>query len=277
MDTKSFNNTRLFTTIALIVATAVSLCGVFLNDLYRDNLFIKAVWRGNDVITLVIAVPLMLFALIVTRKNPLSKPTLLFIWMGCLWYMIYNYIFYIYGAAFNVFFLGYVVIIIASVLGLLHGLIAMKQAMDQLIPPRILTKSFRGISLFLLLFGLLLGGMWVGLASTFLVTGVVPTAITQTDHPTGVVFATDLLFLVAPLITLSYYLAKKNRWAMLITPMVLVKCCLYPFVFIVSGIFAYLETNTYDPLTPIYLLLGVGAAIALFRLLGRYGHAHSSH
>lgn len=55
----------------------------------------------------------------------------------------------------------------------------------------------------------------------------------------------------------------------LMSQILLVKCCLYPFVFIVAGIIAYLETNTYDEFTPVYLLLGIGAAIALTSLLRR--------
>lgn len=277
MKTHALKEVTVFTWIVFVAAMFLSFSGVFFNDLYRDNAFIKAVWRGNDVITLMIAAPLMLLSMRKVQANPHANAKFLFVWMGCLWYMIYNYIFYIYGAAFNVFFLGYVVIIIASSLGLLHGLIAMKQLLNSLMTKPVLQASYKGISLFLLLFGLILGGMWVAIASTFLFSGNVPVAITQTGHPTGVVFATDLIFLVAPLITLSYYLGKKNKWAILFTPIILVKCSLYPFVFIVAGLLAYLETKTYDVLTPLYLLLGLGAAIMLVKLLGRFKNENTSH
>jgi len=270
MNTNELKKAMIFTWVVFLFAMLVSLSGALFNDLYRDNTFIKAVWRGNDVITLAIAAPLMLLSMKKSQTNPLSNPTYLFFWMGGLWYMIYNYIFYVYGAAFNIFFLGYIAIIIASALGLLHGLLFLKQSLPVLVTGKMQQGSFHGISLFLFLFGLMLGGMWIAIASTFLFTGTVPVAITQTGHPTGVVFAADLIFLVAPLITLSYYLAKKKKWAILLSPVILVKCCLYPFVFIASGIFAYIETKTYDSLTPLYLLLGIGAAITLKKLLSRF-------
>lgn len=51
----------------------------------------------------------------------------------------------------------------------------------------------------------------------------------------------------------------------------------YPVLLIVSGIFAYFETKTYDVLTPFFLLLGVGAAITLMKLLGRFNYENTSH
>lgn len=269
MKTNTLKTVKRFTWIVILTAMIISLLGIFFNDFYRDNPFIKSIWRGNDVITLLITIPLILFSMHKTRENPLKFNNYFILWLGGLWYMIYNYFFYIYGAAFNVFFLGYIIIIIGSIFGLINGLIAFGSHIDQIVTESVIKRSFAGYSRFLLLFGIVLGSMWTLLASSFLFTGEVPTAITQTGHPTGVVFATDLIFLVTPLIALSYYLSKNNKWAILLTPIILVKCCLYPFVFIVSGIFAYIETQTYDVLTPIYLLLGLGAAIVMSKMIKR--------
>ena len=37
----------------------------------------------------------------------------------------------------------------------------------------------------------------------------------------------------------------------------------YPIVFVIAGIVAYMETGAYDVLTPAYLLLSAAAALAL--------------
>lgn len=121
--------------------------------------------------------------------------------------------------------------------------------------------------MFLYIFATLLGGAWIAMASTYFFTGEVPAAIVQTGHPTGVVFATDLIFLIAPLFVLASYLKSKKPWALILTPVILIKCCLYPMVFIVAGIISYIRIGVYDVLTPAYLILGAGAAIALRRLL----------
>ena len=266
-----------FTWMVCVFTTLISFMGIFMNDFYRDNDLIKSVWRGNDVITLFIALPLLLFSMRQVLKNPSKHIKLLFVWMGCLWYMIYNYVFYVYGAAFNIFFLGYILIIVASTLGLLHGLLAIKKEIPHIISENNLQRSYKGTSIFLLFFGTFIGGMWIALSASFLFTGVVPTAITQTDHPTGVVFASDLIFLVTPLILLSYYVSKKNIWAIILTPIILVKCSLYPLVLVVAGIFAYIETGYYDVLTPFYLLLGSGAAYVLLTILRRLTYETASH
>ena len=87
-----------------ILAALTSIGGLLRPDLYRDNLFVKTTWLGNDAVTLFIAVPILIAALVYSAKGS-SKGQL--IWMGMLDYMLYNYAFYLFGAAFNVFFLLY--------------------------------------------------------------------------------------------------------------------------------------------------------------------------
>ena len=266
-NTKHLKKSAKLTQIAFALALILGFMGTFFVQLYRDNDFVKTVWQGNDVITFAIVAPLMLYAMMKARTSPFTNKRLFFVWMGCLWYMIYNYVFYVYAAAFNVFFLGYIAIIITSVLALFHGLVAIRNNLEDIISNQSMIASYKSTRWFLFGFALLLGGAWIAMASSFIFTGVVPVAITQTDHPTGVVFATDLLLLVAPLFVLSYYLKKPARWALLLTPIILVKCCLYPLVFVVAGIFAYNKTGAYDVLTPVYLLLGFGSYVTLMRLI----------
>jgi hypothetical protein len=42
--------------------------GLFIANLDRDNAFVTTVWRGNDLVTLVVAVPLMVATLILTLR-----------------------------------------------------------------------------------------------------------------------------------------------------------------------------------------------------------------
>jgi hypothetical protein len=87
--------------IALLAAIA-SAGGIFLKTLYNDNNFVKAAWYTNDIITLTVAVPLLVIAMILSVKG--SQHWQL-IWIGLLGYMFYNFAFYLFGAAFNIFFL----------------------------------------------------------------------------------------------------------------------------------------------------------------------------
>ncbi len=59
----------------------------FFDGLYQDNDFVNRVWLGNDIITLLLAIPIMIISLSLTIKGSFKAT---FIWLGTLWYMIYN-------------------------------------------------------------------------------------------------------------------------------------------------------------------------------------------
>lgn len=256
---------KILTACAIIISAFLSLGGIFLS-IYRDNQLITAVWQGNDIVTLLVAIPMLIWALLRLKPSsqPQSRETL--IWLGGLWYLIYNYVFYVYGASFNVFFLGYIAVVILSTSAMFFGLIYASSYIERF---KSIRSSFKSISNFMFGFAALLGLAWTFMAASYWFTQVVPIAITQTGHPTGVVFATDLIFLVFPLFLTAWFLRKGSPWAMLVTPIIMVKCCLYPLVFMAAGLLAYLKTGIYDVLTPIYLILGLGCAWVLRVMLAR--------
>lgn len=253
------------TILAILVSAVLSVGGIFFK-VYNDNQLITAVWQGNDIITLFVAIPMLMATLLKLKSASQTNLVAILIWLGGLWYLIYNYVFYVYGAYFNIFFLGYVAVVILSTTALLYGLIFASSLINRF---ENIQYSFKPISNFMIGFASLLGLMWVSLAASYLFTQVVPIAITQTGHPTGVVFATDLIFLVFPLFLTAWFLRKGNKWAILVTPIIMVKCCLYPLVFMAAGLLAYLKTGAYDVLTPIYLMLGLGCAWVLRVMLVR--------
>ena len=90
---------------ALTMATA-SAVGVVPTDwLYRDNALVTATFRGQDMVTLVVAVPLLLVGLVLEMRGS-SRGRVL--WLGMLFYSMYTYLFYAVAAAFNELFLVYV-------------------------------------------------------------------------------------------------------------------------------------------------------------------------
>jgi hypothetical protein len=86
-------------TVTLLTAVA-SAGGLLINNLYRDNDFVKQAWRSNDIVTLFIAVPLLIISIFLSQKG--SQRWLL-IRIGLLGYIFYNFAFYLFGAAFNFF------------------------------------------------------------------------------------------------------------------------------------------------------------------------------
>ncbi len=142
---------KLSLTLALIAVIA-SLGGLFLIDLYRDSDTIKAVWFVNDLITLVLAVPILLLAVYYAQKGSLKAQL---IWIGSIWYMLYNYVFYLYGAQFNNFFLLYILLFSLSVYALITTITNLNvNLLEKSIKER---APYRAISGFLFSFAFALG------------------------------------------------------------------------------------------------------------------------
>jgi hypothetical protein len=77
------------------VMTAASLVGLLLEDLYRENTWSRAAFRGTDAATLALAVPTLLVALVLARRGSVGARL---VWLGVLAYDVYDYAFYLFGA-----------------------------------------------------------------------------------------------------------------------------------------------------------------------------------
>ncbi len=252
--------------IIVILSTIATFGGLFFSNIYRDNEFIKSVWFGNDVSTLFIIVPTMIASLFYMKKNSYRARL---IWMGTLWYMLYNYIFYMYGAVFNKFFLLYVFIFTLSVYALILAIIQTdrKELLSRIkgsVPVKL-------ISSFMIFFALIIGGLWIAQVLSFMMTNQVPPGITQTGHPAGVVFATDLSLLVSTLIVGAVLLWKKNYWGYLVSTISMTKCVFYPIVLVIGGFISYNRTGIWDAFMPVYIILWIGCLIAFVLLVKGIG------
>ncbi len=95
---------------------AQALLGRLLEGQYRDVAWIRVTWFGNDLVTLFLAVPLLVTALVLVRRGSARA---LVLWLGLLGYGAYNYAYYMLGAAINTFFPLYVVLLVLSVVTLI--------------------------------------------------------------------------------------------------------------------------------------------------------------
>jgi hypothetical protein len=250
--------------LVIALATIASAGGLIFNDLYNDNDFVKAAWFTNDLITLIVAVPMLAISLWFVRRGSLHWHL---VWMGMLGYMGYNFTFYLFGAAFNIFFLVYVVLFSISVAALMLGLSNLDvQHVEQRFSS---SPSIKWVSVYLLLIALMLllaeGGMIVG----YLISGVIPETITTTGHPTSVVFALDLS-IVVPVSTVSAILLWTQKpWGIVLGTMMLLKGFTYGLVLCVgTAMLAYSDAyGKWDPLMPFYVVLVLGGFVGCWVLL----------
>lgn len=263
VETAFEKKSLILTVLIVTLASIASLTGIIYTDIYRDNEFVNQVWLGNDIVTIGLGIPLLIISLILRK----SRIKFRFVWIGCLWYMIYNYIFYIYGATFNKLFLVHTAIVILSIYAFIILLISLDYKYLRNFLKENTSIPFRRVSLYLMLFGISIGSLWIIMSFQFIATDVVPIGITQTGHKSGIIFATDLVFLISHLIVGAVLLWKKSVWGFIISSTLCVKGCLYPVVLALGGYLAYRKTGIYDPLTPGYIIFGLGCFICLLLLL----------
>ena len=248
MNLKLLKTSCQLTVIITGLAAVAALGGIFLENLYRDNAFFKTAWLGNDIVTLAVVIPLLILSLIFSQSG--SQRAHL-VWMGLLGYMFYNYAFYLFGAAFNAFFLLYVALFSLSGYALVLGLAALDV--------RSLSKQFqpemprKWLSVYLLFISLPLGIFEITQCLGFIFTGKLPPV-------PSLIFALDLAIVVPNTALAAILLWKQHPWGYVLGAIMLVKAFTYGLVLIVSTTLIALSdlNNGWDPLITFYVLVMVG-------------------
>jgi hypothetical protein len=244
-----------------VLAIIASAGGLFFPELYRDNELVKQTWFINDLLTLGVITPLLIGSLVLTLRN--SQRARL-VWVAMLAYMFYNYAFYLFGAAFNVFFLLYVALVSLSLFALIFALANVDvQAISQAFSAR---TPARWISSFMMFIDAFLGFKWITDSLNFVFTGKLPQATIDFDHPTNIVFALDLSLIVPWMVLGAIWLWQRKPWGYVVGAIMTIKAATYGLVLITSTIYVALS-GTYDALAPFYAFVFIGGLISVLVLL----------
>jgi hypothetical protein len=247
--------------------------GLVIPSLYRDNLFVTAALRGNDLVSLAVAAPLLMGAVILSRRG--SKRALL-VWVGMLDYALYNFAFYLFGAAFNIFFLLYVALFALSIYALVYLLVGIDaEAIARQFRPQ---TPVRWISGFMLLVAVGLSVLWVGTSVDFIVTGQVPAMVETVEHPTNITAALDLTFVVSVLVLGAVWLWQRRPWGYVLIAASAVKGAVYNLALTagtVSGMLTGIEGSAEQ--IPLWGGLAASFLIVTVILLGNMQPDSTSH
>jgi hypothetical protein len=217
--------------IIAFLATIASAGGLLLNGLYRDNAFVTSTWLGNDAVTLFLAVPILVGALIFSARGSLKAQL---VWMGALDYMLYNYAFYLFGASFNAFFLIYAALLGLSIFALILGSMNLDvNGIRQQFRERTPVKWIGAYFLFVA-FGL--SAVYLMQSISFVFSGQLPSIVTISEHPTSIVFALDLTLLVPWLVVGALWLMKRQPWGFVIAGILSIKGPLYTLVLAINTV-----------------------------------------
>jgi len=258
----------LLTALAAITMASASAGGVFATDwLYRDNALISATFRGQDVVTLVVAVPLLLIGLVLEVKGSQRGRML---WLGMLFYTMYAYLFYAVAAAFNEFFLLYVATFALPLYALLFSVPRLDLGQLGNAMGGTLARAFAIAYTSVVAVGL--GILWIGMSLGYLVTGDVPQPIVDSGHPTAVVFAIDLVFIVPPMLLAAFWLAHRRAAGWVLAGVMSVGGSVYTLTLAAASVEVARQdvgSGSELPLWAVLTLLGALTVLLLFRRMTR--------
>lgn len=261
-ETRRLGWARTLSTIIAILAVVASLGGLLIHGLYRGDPAWLPFAVGNDLVTLVLAVPIFIAALILSRRGS-ERWNLL--WLGTLYYMLYNFAYYVFGAPVNKLFLVYLGLFTLPAFALVFGLTSLHVVG--------LSRKFRAktpvkwVSAYMLLWAALVGGTWISQWLRYVVTGRIP-QVNGSENAYKLIAAVDLSMLVAVLAPAAIWLWKRRPWGYVLAIVINVQGALYTTV-LAAGSIASARAGIPGSLVmlPVWIGFCVGSLACLVAML----------
>jgi hypothetical protein len=256
---------RLLSTVIPVLMVFASLGGLLIKDLYRDEPSVNAMLRAYDLVTLLIVVPAFVLVLLPSMRT--SRRAQL-VWLSALAYGVYNYAIYVFGSAFNSFFLVHVALFSLSVFALALALanldvVAIARQFRRRVPVRV-------VSVMLLLATVSLGAMWVFYSLRFAFTGESPkeSLLVLPLMAVHLGYTLDLALLVPTQVLAAVLLWWRAPWGYVLGTVTLVFGTVYQLNYMTALVF---QSNAnvpgataFDPAEPyIAGVFAIGAALML--------------
>lgn len=191
---------------------------IYGKGLYRnDSVSVAAQGIAQDIVTIIVGVPLLIISLYLTRKDLLKGKLLL---AGTLGYFLYTYTSYCFVWMYNPLFLIYVVLMSSSFFAFLLTMMSfdmenLKMSFSEKLPVRLLGSFF-------IFLGTAIGLMWLGRIVPSLINGVTPVGI---EHYTTLpIQALDLGFIVPTAILSGVLTIRRETFGYLLSSVITVKC-----------------------------------------------------
>jgi len=221
---------RRLSTVLLGVMSTQALMGLAFQGAYRDVDWIRAAWFGNDWVTLVVVAPLLLIGLVRTAVGSVRGVLL---WLGVIGYALYNYAFYLFGAALSAFFPIYVVAVVLAVTVLI---LALSQIDETRIAHSVRPTApvrFLGGSLVCIALGL--ASVWMAMWAAY-VFAAQPTPVEPEAFK--LVAALDLCLMVPALTVGGVLIWRRMPWGLVISAIASMQGALYLLVLSVNSVVA---------------------------------------
>lgn len=246
--------------VTVVLMSGQSVVGLVWRDVYRDIEWIKLTWLGNDLVTLLLAVPLLAWALFAVRNGSRRGEL---VWYGVLAYTAYNYQFYLHGTRLNELFPLYLVLFVLPVVALLMSL--GRTDISELTAGLGAKTPARSVGGYMLFVGSGLGIAWMAMWAAYAFGGVEPSV---GEGPYKLVATLDYSFVIPFMLVGGVLLARRRPWGYALGVIMNVKGALYTAVLSLNSYIGHANgvDGSLEQL-PFWGLLTIGSAIALLALL----------
>ena len=217
---------------------------------------------AQDVVTLLVGIPLLITAMALFRKGSVRGKLLL---AGTLAYFLYTYAAFSFGAAYNIVFLAYVALFTLSLFAFILALMAIDiPALPERFSPRLPRRT---IATFLFVVGVFLLFAWLGRIVPALLSNQPPIGLES--YSTLVIQVLDLGLIIPTAFLSGILLWKQRPWGYLLASIVLVKgftMLLAVSAMAVNMIWAGVQVSIGETIMfPILALIDIGMTVTLLR------------
>jgi hypothetical protein len=162
----------------------------FRPEVYRDPAHWAASARGTDLVTLGLALPTLVASMVLSLRGSLRAQL---VWLGTLAYLVYAYLFFALGVAFNPLFPVYVAVLSLAVWSLV---ILLSDLGPERLQHVVSGMPGRATGIYLLVLAVLFLVVWMREIVTAILTGTTPPGVREANLPVNPTHVLDLAFLL---------------------------------------------------------------------------------
>jgi hypothetical protein len=236
----------------LLVVTSVAGLLFGSRGLYTPDPQTLPTFLGQDGMTLLVGLPLLVGSLWLTRQGSLRG---LLLWLGSLFSFAYSYAFYVLSPEFNVLYPLYLAIVSMSAYSGLFVLLSIDaEALQRRFSPRTPVRLAGG---FLAVMAVVIAAKWLGMIVSDLTTGAIPARVDQVVWPMDLVLAFPAMFWG------GVWLWRRQPLGYLVAAPLLVKATTVGLTLVVNTWLVTRWGVPPDPMFPVYVAVGLGGLVLL--------------
>lgn len=245
-----------------LISCVISIC---YNSIYQDGEWANAQWLGQDIVTLVLAFPLLLISTIKGVKGSNNQWEI--VYCGILLYYVYTYSFFMFAANLTILYLFHLPIFGLSIIGFVIACIKVFNKKSYYSFKRKGLKMM--IIIYLLFISLIISFLWLNdIFAHLLNPGH------QSDTPTGkaplIIYSLDLAIIIPLMVTSSILFFKKTNWGYIITGIILTKTSTLGFALMAMAISMFIQKLNPDSfLIILWCIIGMVGTILTIMYLKR--------